>query len=94
MPQRSRKDSAAPQRRAAHAPESHPDPADVSDALVFSVTLIAASLYLIIRSRDAEEADHDRLVISSYQGTINSSVFRTAEIFRPVIIRNFQGLIL
>ena len=55
---------------------------------------VAASLYLIIRLRDGEEAHPDLLVISSYQGTINSSVLCTAEIFRPVIIRNFQGLIL
>jgi hypothetical protein len=55
---------------------------------------VAASLYLIIRTRDGEEARPDRLVISSYQGTINSLVLRTAEIFRTVIIRNFQGLIL
>jgi DNA repair protein RadC len=56
--------------------------------------LIAASLYLIIRPRDGEEAHPDRLVTSSYQGTINSSVFRTAEIFRPAIIRTCQGLML
>ncbi len=32
--------------------------------------------------------------ISSYQGTVNSSVLRAAEIFRPAIIRNCPGLIL
>ncbi len=32
--------------------------------------------------------------ISSYQGTVNSSVMRTAEIFRPAVIRNCPGLIL
>ena len=32
--------------------------------------------------------------ISSYQGTVNSSVLRAAEIFRPAIIRNSPGLIL
>jgi len=56
--------------------------------------IVAASLYLIIRPRDAEKANPDRLVNSSYQGTINSSLFRTAVIFRPANIRNFQGLIL
>jgi hypothetical protein len=55
--------------------------------------IVAASLYLIIQPSDDEEAHPDQLVISSYQGTINSSVLRTAEIFRPANIRNFQGLI-
>src|SRR5436309_10316604 len=32
--------------------------------------------------------------ISRYQGTVNSSVLRAAEIFRPAIIRNCPGLIL
>jgi len=32
--------------------------------------------------------------ISRYQGTVNSSVMRVAEIFRPAIIRNCPGLIL
>jgi DNA repair protein RadC len=32
--------------------------------------------------------------ISSYQGTVNSSVMRAAEVFRPAIIRNCPGLIL
>ncbi len=32
--------------------------------------------------------------VSSYQGTVNSSVMRTAEIFRPAVIRNCPGLIL
>jgi DNA repair protein RadC len=32
--------------------------------------------------------------VSSYQGTANSAVLRTAEIFRPAIIRNSPGLIL
>lgn len=32
--------------------------------------------------------------INSYRGTVNSSVMRVAEIFRPAIIRNCPGLIL
>jgi DNA repair protein RadC len=32
--------------------------------------------------------------INSYQGTANSAVLRTAEIFRPAVIRNCPGLIL
>ena len=32
--------------------------------------------------------------ISRYQGTVNSSVLRAAEIFRPAIIRNFPGVII
>jgi DNA repair protein RadC len=32
--------------------------------------------------------------VSRYQGTVNSAVLRTAEIFRPAIIRNCPGLIL
>ena len=32
--------------------------------------------------------------INSYQGTVNSSVLRAAEVFRPAIIRNCPGLIL
>jgi DNA repair protein RadC len=32
--------------------------------------------------------------ISRYQGTVNSSVMRVAEIFRPAIKRNCPGLIL
>jgi DNA repair protein RadC len=31
--------------------------------------------------------------ISRYQGTVNSSVLRTAEIFRPAVIRNCPGVI-
>jgi len=31
--------------------------------------------------------------ISRYQGTVNSSVLRAAEIFRPAIIRNCPGVI-
>jgi DNA repair protein RadC len=32
--------------------------------------------------------------INSYQGTVNSSVLRAAEVFRPAVIRNCPGLIL
>lgn len=32
--------------------------------------------------------------INSYQGTANSAVLRTAEVFRPAVIRNCPGLIL
>ena len=32
--------------------------------------------------------------VNRYQGTVNSSVMRVAEIFRPAVIRNCPGLIL